>query len=350
MRQQLIRASVVLMGAFPPLVERPVASSVEELLTAATDRQPLVSGDSKTGARLERVVIGGEPHVVKHLHVDDDWLMRSTGDLRCRPLLVWRSGLLDLLPACIDHAVVGAASGEGRNGWGAALLMRDVTPFLVPEGDQRVSMDQHHRFLTDMAALHAAFWDWTDNVGLLPVSNRYLAFGPESVAVEGRRGWPDAVPRLIVDGWGRFAALADPVAGPVISLARDPSALVDALAGEPATLLHGDWKLGNLGSLPDGRTVLLDWALPGRGSPTGELAHYLALNTARLPETKESAIGWYRDSLEASGISTGGWWERDLALGLLAGVVWFGWEKALGGPGPELSWWLERAADGLRFL
>ena len=123
----------------------------------------------------------------------------------------------------------------------------------------------------------------------------------------------------------------------MISLARDPSALVDAFAGEPATLLHGDWKMGNLGSLPDGRTVLLDWALPGRGSPTGELAHYLALNTARLPETKESAIAWYRDSLEGAGISTGGWWERNLALGLLAGVVWFGWEKALGGPGPELS-------------
>jgi len=340
----------VVMGSFPYLVERPVASSVEELLGTATDRQRIVSGDSKTGARLERVMIGGEPHVVKHLHVDDDWLMRSTGDLRCRPLLMWRSGLLDLLPACIDHAIVGAAAGEGRNGWGAALLMRDVTPFLVPEGDERVSLVQHHRFLNHMAALHASFWGWIDNVGLLPVSNRYLAFGPDSVAGEERLGWPDAVPRLIIDGWRRFAALAGPVADPVISLARDPSALVDAFAGEPATLLHGDWKMGNLGSLPDGRTVLLDWALPGRGSPTGELAHYLALNTARLPETKESAIAWYRDSLEGAGISTGDWWERNLALGLLAGVVWFGWEKALGGPGPELSWWLARAAEGLRCL
>ena len=88
----------VVMGSFPHLVERPVASSVEELLATATDRQRIVSADSKTGARLEQVMIGGEPHVVKHLHVDDDWLMRSTGDLRCRPLLMWRSGLLDLLP------------------------------------------------------------------------------------------------------------------------------------------------------------------------------------------------------------------------------------------------------------
>jgi len=37
------------MGSLPYLVERPVASSVEELLGTATDRQRIVSGDSKTG-------------------------------------------------------------------------------------------------------------------------------------------------------------------------------------------------------------------------------------------------------------------------------------------------------------
>ena len=63
--------------------------------------------------------------------------MRATGDLRCRPLVVWCSGLLDRLPASIDHAIVGVAEGLGRNGWGAAILMRDVSPWLVPEGDDR---------------------------------------------------------------------------------------------------------------------------------------------------------------------------------------------------------------------
>ena len=52
----------------------------------------------------------------------------------------------------------------------------------------------------------------------------------------------------------------------------------------PRTFLHGDWKLGNLGSRPDGRTVLVDWSLPGSGPPAAELAHYLALNVARFPD------------------------------------------------------------------
>ena len=116
--------------------ERPVASSVEELLAGATRREAMLTADSKSGARFERVTIDGEPHVVKYLHVDDDWIMRSTGDLACRPVTVWRAGILDRVPPCIDHGVVGAATGLGRNGWGAALLMRDMSPWLVPEGDE----------------------------------------------------------------------------------------------------------------------------------------------------------------------------------------------------------------------
>jgi len=332
------------------LVERPVASSVEELLAGATDRRPMVTADSKSGARFERVMIDGRPHVVKYLHVDDDWIMRSTGDLGCRPLTVWRCGLLDRVPDCIDHAVVGAAEGLGRNGWGVALLMRDVSTWLVPEGDQPVPLDQHGRFLAHMAALHAAFWDWTDTAGLAPPMHRYLEFSPVGIALEERRGWPDAVPPLIMRGWEEFRTAAGAVSGPVMDLLHDPSPLVDALAQLPQTLVHGDWKMGNLGTGPDGRTLLLDWAVPGQACPTVELAWYLALNAARLPHAKHEAIDVYRAGLEDLGIATGPWWDRAVELALLGAVVWFGWEKALGGPGAELSWWLDHAAQGLRCL
>src|SRR5579863_5533664 len=110
-----------------PIAARPVAPSVDELLAGAGPRRPMQTADSKSGARFERVSIDGEPHVVKYLHVDDDWIMRSTGDVACRPVTVWRAGILDEVPSCLDHAVVGAAVGLGRNGWGAALLMRDMS-------------------------------------------------------------------------------------------------------------------------------------------------------------------------------------------------------------------------------
>ena len=56
--------------------------------------------------------------------------------------------------------------------------------------------------------------------------------------------------------------------------------------------------MGNLGTHPDGRTILLDWALPGSGPACWDLCWYLALNQARLPEPKEAAIGRFRAALE----------------------------------------------------
>jgi hypothetical protein len=196
------------------------------------------SGDLKSGARLERVVVDGQPHVVKYLHVDEDWLMRATGDLRGHPIAVWRSGILDAVPTCIDHAVVGAAGGSGRNGWGGALLMRDVSAYLVPEGDRPVSVEQHLRFLDHSAALHAAFMGWSDTVGLVPVTHRYLAFSPHSVKVEAANDWRDVVPPLIMDGRERFDEVAGDLAGPVAELLLDPEQLADARA-MPKSMIRG---------------------------------------------------------------------------------------------------------------
>jgi hypothetical protein len=324
----------------------PTVTSLEELLSDATAREPFLTTDSKSGARFERVTINGERHILKHLHVDDDWIMRATGDLTGRPALVWTAGLLDRLPPSIDSGIVGIATGLGRNQWGAALLMRDLGEWLVPEGDEPVPVVQHLGFLDHMAELHATFWGWTDTVGLEPPMHRFLEFSPQCVGLEEARGWPDLVPRLIIEGWQKFSS----VGSQFVDLVRDPTPLVDALAALPQTLVHGDWKFGNLGTHPDGRTILLDWAVPGQSCGTTELAWYLSLNSARLPISKEASIDAYRSSLEDHGVDTNGWWDRAMAVGLLAGVVWFGWEKALGGPGPELSWWLQGAAEGLRCL
>ncbi len=328
---------------------RKTAGSVEELLAGMGARTAMKTGDSKSGAAFERIEIDGVPHVVKYLHPDDDWIMRVTGDVRCRPALVWTSGLLDAVPACIDPAMAGCAVGLGRNGWGAALLMPDVTPLLVPEGDAPLALDQHLRFLDHMAALHAALWGWEDTVGLLPPPARYSAFAPSTHATELERLVPDKVPLIAHDGWQRFRDRVPDLAGPVITLADDPAPLLDALAVTPHCFLHGDWKLGNLGSHPDGRTVLLDWAVPGRGVPCSDLAWYLAINRLRIPQSKEDSIAAYRESLERYGIATGDWWERQLPLALLGALVQFGWEKALGDD-DELAWWCGHAAAGLDLL
>jgi aminoglycoside phosphotransferase (APT) family kinase protein len=137
----------------------------------------------------------------------------------------------------------------------------------------------------------------------------------------------------------------------VLPLLNDPAPLVAALGAVPHTLVHGDWKAANLGSHADGRTVLLDFGeVPGEASPIADLSWYLALNTDLLPETKDETIATYRSALQRHGIDTADWWDTTVALELLATMLQFGWEKALGGPGPELGWWEAWAAEGSRRL
>jgi hypothetical protein len=284
------------------------------------------------------------------VHVDEDWVARTTGDLRCRPLVAWQAGLLDALPATVDPAIVGVAGGLGRNGWGAGILMRDVGRWLVPESDAPITLEEHRRFLDRMAEVAACFWGWHDDIGLTPLTTRYAWFGFVVVETETSRPRPDVVPLVARDGWTRFAerAPADIVKA-VIELRHDPTALVDAITTTPSTLLHGDWKLSNVGTHPDGRTILLDWAAPGQGPACSDLTWYLALNRARLPEPKEAAIDAYRASLERHGVSTASWWNAQLELCLLGALLLFGWEKALGDE-DELGWWVEAARPGVARL
>lgn len=333
------------------LQPRTVASSLDELLSGATQRRPFLTSDSKSGNPFERVIIDGRPHILKHIHVDDDFTIRCFGDLGPRSLLVWACGLMDVAPDVIDHGVVGVAGGLGRNGWGAAVLMRDMSSELVPAGDGVLSLDTHLHFLDHMAALSAAAWGWCDDVGLLlPYELRWHFFGEGMIESERRIGGDNPVPRIAADGWERFAqrAPAD-VRSTILELRGDVGPLTAALRTTPSTFLHGDWKLGNVGCGTDGRTILIDWSYPGEGPACHDLAWYLSLNRARLPQSKEDTIAAFRLALERRGIGTAGWWDRQLPLCLLGALVQFGWEKALGGD-EELAWWCERAREGAALL
>jgi len=325
-----------------PPSTRAVARSLRDLFGRDAVGEELTGEDGKTGARLERITVDGRSYVLKYLHLADDWLMRATGDLGIRSVLVWQDGWLDRLPAELDHAVVAAAWDDRPEGRGAVLVMRDVAPHLVPEGDEELPIDQHHAFIDHMATLHAAFWGCTSTPGLLPLSTRLLLFGPLLGATERARGGSDPVPtELAPRGWVRLAERAPRAAEIVGALLTDPTPLVTGLEATPQTFVHGDWKAGNLGSEPDGRTILLDWAVPGIAPGCYDLAWYVCLNRARLPETKEATFHRYRDALERHGIDTAGWWEQQLALCLLGVMLAFGWEKALG-DGDELSWWVQQ--------
>ena len=326
---------------------------VAELVAGASVREVLAHAPGKSGARLERIVIDGQPYVLKHLDLADDWTMRASGCLAGAPLMLWERGILTQLPGCFNQPIVGAApepgTGTGPSG-GCALLMRDVSGWLVPATDEPISAGQHGRFLAHMAALHAAFWGCGREFDVVPVMHRYLELSPWTAEAEAATGSGQLVPQLVGRGWPLLSEVAPAAAAVVTPLAYDPGPLVDALAMTPQTFVHSNWKLDNLGTDDEGRTVLIDWEQPGRGAALSDLAWYLAINCRRLPQPKEATIGAYRQALEECGVGTASWWDRQLALCLLGALVQFGWEKALGGYDEELAWWESKAVSAAPLL
>jgi hypothetical protein len=310
------------------------ARTLEALIRGATERVPVRSTDARSGASFEKLIIEGRPCFLKLLSAQDDWLMRVTGNTTHWEFQVWRAGLYHSVPSVIDHAMIGMALYESEGLPQLAMLMHDRSADLVPPGDDRIPVSQHASFVRHLALMHAANWGWRDNLELYPLARRPLMFAPATIVPSAltvaERGWS-----LLPE---RDAALSEIVS----AVHRDPSTLAGLLAETPQTFIAGDWKLGNLGTRQSGETVLLDWAYPGEAPPAWELAWYLALNRARIPETKSDTIARYRRALERAGVATDTWWERQLDLSLLAMAATMGWEKAVG-DAAELAWWSERA-------
>ena len=231
-----------------------------------------------------------------------------------------------------------------------SILMTDCGDDLVPPGDDPVPAAHHADFIDAMAAMHAHFMGWHDDLGLQDLSRRWLFFAPETIAPELEVAdvpGPDRGRRTRAGGCSPSGRLASTTL--VRDVHRDPDSLSDALRATPLTFVAGDWKFGNVGHRPDGRTILLDWAYPGEAPPCWDLTWYLALNRARLPESKEATIARYRERLEAHGVDTADWWDRQLGLSLVGMAAVFAWEKAVGDQ-DELDWWERAALDGAAWL
>jgi hypothetical protein len=327
-----------------------VLTRIDDLLAGLDGREALTGAPGKSGATLTRAVRDGRPFVVKISRAGDDWTQHASGVLSGPVVPLWRSGVLHRLPEVINQPIVGVAT----EGWGpdrrTAVLMHDVGRWLIPVADDPVPLSVHQLLLSHLAAMHAAYWNPEPAWEIVPEMHRYLELSPWTARAEAAIGSAALVPRLVGRGWTALPSVAPRAAAVAGPLSLDPGPLVRALASTPRTFVHGNWKLDNLGIDDRGRTVLLDWELPGLGAPLSDVAWYLAINCRRLPESKEASIDTYRWALESNGIPTEPWWDRQLGLCLLGGLVQFGWEKALGGYDEELAWWERQAVLGARYL
>lgn len=316
-------------------------------LSRAVDRRALgPTAEGLSSATFERVVIDGAPYVIKRLSYETDWVMRAVVDVGVpRVVRMYASGLFAGLPGCIDTALVDVAY-DPVTGM-AELLMRDVSEAFLRDEDP-ISPYQHALLLDSMAQLHASTVGMVDQLGLTTPAQRWQILGPDFVARERVRGPLTGVPALLGPMWERLGQRAPDTHAIVLSLARDPTRLVAGLAETPRSLVHGDWKGGNLGIIDDGRIILVDWAFPGVDAPCVDLGWYVAVNCDRLPESKEATIDRYRSALERHGLATAGWWERQLSLALLGTAVQMAWSKC--DQPDELGWWSARVAEGAALL
>src|SRR3954452_1162978 len=325
------------------------AATIEELAAGAMNRRPVRSSDAKSGSVFELLTINGRSCFLKVLGAESDWIMRVTGNTDHWEHKVWRGGIYHRFPQVIDHTIIAMALDTTGGSTRLGILMDDVSGSLIPPGDEVVAVGTHDGFVVHMAQLHAEFWGWQDTVGLCPMANRIRFFCPENIAPELLA---DQVPGPIAAadaGWKLLARAHPELSRFIEGIHDDPNFLVKALAESPATFVTGDWKMGNLGRHPDGRTVLVDQAYPGEAPGLYDLLWYVALNRQRLPVSKEATIEAYRAGLEAAGVDTRGWFERQLALSIIAMMATFAWEKALG-DSDELAWWSAQLSKARAWL
>ena len=305
---------------------------------------PASLGAGNSGAELELVTLpDGTPGIAKRVVPGGDWLGRVAGG-RAITAELWQAGVLQRLPAAIETGIV-AVEPDG-DGW--RILMRDLSAALLP-AEGPISRARHREVMTAAGALHAAFRGERFEGAI--TLERHLAISAPAIA-EAERDGSDVIPKQLETAWEAFAEVADDdVAQAVLANLADPEPLARALRAGATTLVHGDLRDDNLGFV-DGRVVLLDWDIAGEGTPALEVAWYLCHDAWRTQATREEML---EDFLAAE---DGAVSERDLDLGLVAGLQLYGWifgHSAVIHPDPaerawareELGWWVPRVRAAL---
>jgi hypothetical protein len=312
-------------------------------LGEVAEHEPLVS-NGWSGNVLERLVLAdGRRLIAKRIVPGANWIDRHTRD-EGREALLFTSGVLGRMPSAIDHAVLDVER-DGDAWW---VLMRDASASLLPEG-KRLSRQEHTHILRAANLMWEAFWG--ERVPhLCALDDCFHIFSPAIAHAE--RSGLDLLPKQYEVFWEAFAEAVDAdVAEAVLALLDDPAPLVAELEARGTTLIHADIRDEQIG-LDGERLILLDWGRASQGHPVVDFFWSICHNAWRIDATHDELVEDFR---RARG-------ERDdpraLELGVIAGLVMYGWVFGHGAayhPDPaernwarhELAWWVPRARRAL---
>jgi hypothetical protein len=311
-------------------------------------REEPFPNDGWSGAEMRLLRRGDDRFILKRDSLAGDWIARATAD---GPVLreAWFAGAGPALPAPIRNPALGGAF-DAETG-DCAVLMPDLTGVLF-DWNATLAVEQLDVVLAALAGLHAHPWI---AAGALPAGAPWCPL-PERIALICRssleRPGParDAVAERLLPGWDLFDRLATPAARDVVAaLSADPGPLVRALEARPATLIHGDLKLANVGIAADGSVEVVDWQMVMVAPVAIELGWFLVSNVNALPLPAEAVVERYRGAggpLDEAG--------ADLAV--LVGLLLRGWRKGYDadagitlasgvGAAEDLAWWCDRAVE-----
>ena len=293
---------------------------------------------------------GGDRFVLKRDSLARDWIARATSD---GPLLreAWFAARGPGLPRGIQSGSLGAGLDGTTGEYG--ILMPDLSTVLF-DWDAPISVEQLERVLGALAELHG--YPWTTSGKLVadapwcPLRERIALICRSSLERPGPTR--AAVADRLLPGWDAWDRLATPAARDVVAaLDADAEPLLGVLRAQPATLIHGDLKLANVGVEADGTIVLVDWQMVSVAPVAVELGWFLVSNVASLPLPPADVLNRY---WAIRGLISGS--ENDLAI--LVGLLLRGWRKGLDAEAgitlasgvsarDDLAWWCERAVEAV---
>ncbi len=315
------------------------------ILDGAVDRGAFAGEGGQTGASFERATLtDGSRVVIKHVTRDDWMLVVSNGESYLNRL--WRDGVFERMPSTIDHTMIAMEPTDA----GFLLVMRDVSDVVLAEG-RVLSRAENRRVLQATDKMYRQFWG--EDLPGCPLEDHFTVFNPFDPELNARLEKLDTpIPALMRRGWEMFGDVAPrDVTDAMQALLDDPAPLVRELDRRPATLIHGDLRLHNMG-LSDDRVVLLDWEIVGTAPPALEFGWYLIISASRIDATREQITDDFRE------ISADHFDPVALELGMLSALFFLGWNKAIDiveNPDPairaqeraDLDWWIARVRTAL---
>ncbi len=288
----------------------------------------------------------GKRFVLKRDSLARDWIARATAD---GPVLreAWFAGRGPALPSPLRNPALGGGYDPATGG--SAVLMPNLSGILF-DWNATLPVERLDHVLEALVQLHAAFLELPGDAPWCPIRERVALICRSSLERPGPAR--DAVSDRLLPGWDLFDRLATPAARDVISaLSDDPARLVRALDDQPATLVHGDLKLANVGIAAHGVVDVVDWQMVSLAPVAIELGWFLVSNVNALPLAPEAVLDRY---WRLSGRAPGREREEDLAI--LVGLLLRGWRKGYDAEAgitlasgvsarDDLAWWCDRAVE-----